>query len=57
MPSFFTSYRDVTYRFPHGIGFGTFKKGLKGCRAGHRASSLTATLDSYQAYSFIYLLL
>ena len=29
-----------------GLGFSTFKKDLKGCRVGHRASSLTATLDS-----------
>ena len=32
--------------FPLRVGFGTFKKDHKGCRAGHRAISLTATLDS-----------
>ena len=46
-PSLFTVL-TVTYR-PCRAGFGTFKKDLKGCRADHRASSLTATLDSLYA--------
>jgi hypothetical protein len=43
MPSFSRIVR--AYRFPFGLALAPFRK-LKGCRAGYRANSLTATLDS-----------
>jgi hypothetical protein len=42
----------VTYRFPYGLALAPLRK-HKGCRAGHRASSLAAALDSFKTYSFI----
>jgi hypothetical protein len=44
-PSFSRAPR--AYRFPFGLALAPSRR-LKGCRAGHRASSLTATLDSSQ---------
>ena len=43
MPSFSRFIR--AYRFPDGMALAPLRK-LKGCRAGDRANSLTATLDS-----------
>jgi hypothetical protein len=43
VPSF--SRFSRAYRFPNGMALAPLRK-LKGCRAGDRANSLTATLDS-----------
>ena len=43
-PSFSRDPR--AYRFPFGLALAPSRR-LKGCRAGYRASSLAATLDSY----------
>jgi hypothetical protein len=47
VPSFSRFIR--AYRFPDGMALAPLRK-LKGCRAGDRANSLTATLDSKYFY-------
>ena len=53
VPSFSRFIR--AYRFPDGMALAPLRK-LKGCRAGDRANSLTATLDSkyfyYRCYAY-----
>lgn len=46
-PSFSRAFR--AYRFPLGLALAPSRR-LKGCRAGYRASTLTATLDSSQQF-------
>jgi hypothetical protein len=53
VPSFSRFLR--AYRFPDGMALAPLRK-LKGCRAGDRANSLTATLDSkyYSCRYYVY---